>query len=100
MRAISSFTLVGELLPPINVALPLEATVLAFGKIPAVRSACALPLSMQFGMVSLGNGFGVLVALCTTPAGATPPGQLAKRIDGLTCAVVGTLTVMPVPVKS
>src|SRR5580700_674894 len=95
MCAISSFTLVGELLPPINVALPLEATVLAFGKIPAVRSACALPLSMHVGMVSPGKG-----EPCVTPSGATPPGQLAKRIDGLTCAVVGTLTVIPVPVKS
>src|SRR5579859_3692427 len=85
MRTISSFKFVGELLPPINVGRPLESTALGLGKIPALSRAVAFPEIMQDGMILPGNG-----EPCTTPAGAAPPGQLAKRTFGATCAAVGT----------
>src|SRR5579872_408479 len=97
MRTISSFTLVGTLLPPRN--CPVEGCA-AFGapvgpgKMPACNSTVALELIMQSGMVLLGKG-----EPGTTPAGATPPGQFANNRAGAT--VEGTLTVSgntaPVP---
>src|SRR2546429_969994 len=86
MRTISSFKFVGELLPPINVGRPLASTALLFGKIPAVSKAVAFGAIMQDGILLPGNG-----DPCTTPAGAAPPGKLANRTLGVTCALVGTL---------
>src|ERR1700734_2273599 len=87
MRAISSRTLVGELLPPMNWPVPLvfvEVTVVCPRKIPAFKSACALGSSIHVGMVLLGKGFPA-----TIPAGGTPPGQFAPRLRTL----LGTLMV-------
>src|ERR1700758_925374 len=81
MRTSSSLPVVGELFPPWN-----WVPFVGLGKIPAPSNAEALALTMQSGMVLFGNG-----CPCTMPAGAAPPGQLAKRIDGLTDDALGTL---------
>src|SRR5256885_10896078 len=52
----------------------LLSTALDFGKMPAPTRAAALGAIMHFGIVLFGNG-----CPWTTPAGASPPGQLAKR---------------------
>src|SRR5579864_6651759 len=81
IRTISSLPVVGDLLPPMN-CVPLVGS----GNIPAPSSALAFGVIMQFGIVLFGNG-----CPCTIPAGGVPPGQLAKRIDGLTEAALGTV---------
>src|SRR5579872_3633220 len=63
-----------------------------FGKIPALRSAAALGLTMQAGIVLFGNGCpGV------TPAGATPPGQFAYWIDAGMVVSSGATAVIALP---
>src|SRR5580692_2168313 len=85
MRTISSRKLVGVLAPPLNSGLPFEATALSAGKMPALTRAAEFGLIMQVGMILPGNGDPWVI-----PAGAAPPGQLAKRTLGFTWAVVGT----------
>src|SRR5438874_5863430 len=67
MRAISSRTLVGELLPPMN-----WKPLVGFGKMPAASSDVALGSIMHDGIVLPGNGWPG-----TTPVGGAPPGQPA-----------------------
>src|SRR5208282_22307 len=81
MRTISSRKFVGEAVPPKNLS-----SAVGFGKIPAFTRDAALALIMHDGIVLPGN-----CVPCTIPAGATPPGQFAKRTLGATCAMVGTL---------
>src|SRR5512135_82865 len=63
-----------------------------FGKIPAPRSAAALGLTMQAGIVLLGNA-----APPVTPAGATPPGQFAYWMDAGMVVVRGATAVIALP---
>src|SRR5450432_2838988 len=87
MRTISSRRFVGELLPPVN-WLPLFGAGKMPPKLPPATSrAAASGLIMHAGIWLPGNA-----CPCTTPAGAAPPGQLAKRTDGATRVVEGTLT--------
>src|SRR5882724_4934784 len=91
MRTTSSFKLVGELLPPMNVGLPFKSTALDAGKIPALSRAVELGEIMQAGIVLLGKG-----DPCTIPAGSTPPGQCWARTDADTFDALGTLiTALP-----
>src|SRR5580698_10115395 len=86
MRTISSRKFVSALAPPLNSGLPFEDCALFAGKMPALTKAAEFGLIMQVGMILHGKG-----GPCTTPAPAASwPGQLAKRTDGATCAVVGT----------
>src|SRR5579871_1825481 len=79
MRTISSFTLVGTLLPPKKAGWPLLKPLFA-GKMPAFSSAVEFGSIMQLGIVALGKA-----APDTSPAGAFPP-QFLKRKLGLTTA--------------
>src|SRR5262249_28889602 len=81
MRTTSSRRFVGVLLVPWN-RLPFVGA----GKIPAVTNAAEFGAIMHDGMMFPGK-----LPPCTTPAGAVPPGQFAKRTLGATWAVVGTL---------
>src|SRR5208282_840034 len=96
MRTTSSRKVVLELAPPWNSAFPLPSTVLLAGKMPALTRAAALGLIMQEGITLPGN-----CAPPTIPAGATPPGQLAKRMLEATCAFdpVQAPIVVPGPQK-
>src|SRR5208337_1148043 len=80
MRTTSSRKVVLALAPPWKLAFPLPSTALFAGKMPAATRAAALGLIMQEGMMLPGNCWPD-----TIPAGATLPGQLAKRILGATC---------------
>src|ERR1041385_7824299 len=79
MRMISSRTLVGSLLPPTNCP-PLFGE----GKIPALRSACALGSSNAVGIVLFGNGL----------PGVRP--RLVRRVNwfGESLLAAGTLMVL------
>src|SRR5438046_2694360 len=81
MRTTSSFRLVGVAELPKNLFPAVGA-----GKIPALNKAVELGLIMQEGILLPGNG-----EPWTTPAGATPPGQLLKRTLEATCDDDGTL---------
>src|SRR3974390_1568938 len=76
MRTISSFTLVGTLLPPKKAGWPLLRPLFA-GKIPACSSAVEFGSIMQEGMrLPEKEPPGVI------PAGATPPGQFLNKKAG------------------
>src|SRR5208283_651840 len=100
MRAISSFPVVGELLPPIN-CQPLVGLL----KMPALSRAVASGAIMHSGIVLLGKGLPG-----TIPAGAVPPGQFAPRPTtpvGTTifrvlplASVVGITAPVPAPLAS
>src|ERR1700687_2421785 len=85
MRTISSFNFVGVLAPPTKFPLPLAIFVVGAGKKPVPSSAVAFALIMQEGITLPGK-----FPPCTTPAGATPAGQLANNREGATWAMVGT----------
>src|SRR6476659_1986147 len=87
MRTISSFTLVGTLLPPWKTGLPLLFTALLAGKMPAASRAAELGSIMQLGIVLFGNGLpGVIPA--GSPSVPGPPQFLAKNA---VFTVVGTV---------
>src|SRR5436305_10239347 len=67
MRRISSFTLVGELLPPMN-----WNPLVGLGKIPAARSDVAFGSIKQDGITFPGKGL-------PGATGETPPGQFAPQ---------------------
>src|ERR1700741_2225892 len=83
MRTISSFTLVGTLLPPRKAGWPLLRPLFA-GKMPACSSAAAFGSIMQEGMMLF-----VKVLPCAAPAGAVPPGQFLYKKAAST--LVGTV---------
>src|SRR5690348_7968581 len=90
MRTISSFTLVGTLLPPRKAGLPLLRPLFA-GKIPACSSAVEFGSIMQVGITkfplpSVGKGLPWVI-----PAGAALLGQFLNRNDAVTLAALGTL---------
>src|SRR5271167_1503637 len=87
MRTTSSRRFVTALAPPLNSGCGLEPPLVALfaGKMPAATRDAEFGLIMQLGMMLPGNG-----EPCAIPAGATPPGQLAKRTPGATCVAPGT----------
>src|SRR6266496_3138831 len=102
MRAISSVTFVGLLLPPTN--CPVVSSV-GLGKIPAFSRARAFGSIMHEGIVLFENG-----APGVTPAGGTPLGQLAPSAATFAGALitngfpfestVGNTAPVPVPFAS
>src|SRR6266498_5533877 len=96
MRTISSFNLVGVLAPPTKLPTPLAIFALGAGRKPVPSSAVAFGWIMQAGITLPGNA-----EPCTTPAGATPPGQLANKTEGATLVLLGTIigveTVLKLP---
>src|SRR3954452_14854175 len=83
MRTISSFRFVGVLEPPTKLPTPLAMPEFGDGKKPVPSNAVAFGWIMQPGITLPGN-----CEPCTTPAGATPPGQLANKTEGATLAAV------------
>src|SRR5436190_23748037 len=86
MRTISSFTLVGLLLPSMN-WLPL----VGLGKIPAAKSDVAFGLIRHDGITLPGNGL-------PGATGETPPGQFAPHPTTPTGARIGEVVGIAAPV--
>src|SRR5947209_4989557 len=86
MRTISSFKVVGVLAPPTKLPTPLAMPEFGAGKKPVLSKAVAFGLIMHDGITLPAN-----CVPCTTPAGATPPGQLANKTEGDTLAALGTM---------
>src|SRR5215467_11005704 len=87
MRTTSSFRFVGTPEPPLKEPTPSPTFArLVLGKMPCPRRAVAFGLIMQAGILFPGN-----CEPCVIPAGAVPPGQLAKRTAGATRLALGTV---------